>query len=129
MLTELESLELCMYNLGINKIWFISISLFWLDFKKTKIAYSGVRYEIINLCLLGELRCFRRFWVTKQSNKRKTGVSSFDLQNEHYGLVIFSKRKHILCRYKTLLIILYWNILVKVWTVIFQGINHISFQS
>ena len=61
MLTGLEPLELCVYNLKIKKIWFISISLLWLDSKNSKIAVCGVKFGIINLCLQSEQSCFQRF--------------------------------------------------------------------
>ena len=50
MLTELESLELYMHNLKINKIWFISISLLWLDSKKMKMALMESLELLIYVC-------------------------------------------------------------------------------
>ena len=61
MLTELEPLELYVYILKIKKIWFISISLLWLDSKNPKIAVCGVKFGIINLYLQSEQSCFQRF--------------------------------------------------------------------
>ena len=61
MLTELESLELYICNLKINKIRFTNISLLWLDSKKPKMALCSVKFGIINLCLQSEQGCLQRF--------------------------------------------------------------------
>ena len=47
MLTEPESLELYLCNWKINKIWFISISLLWLDSKKPKMASVVLSLELL----------------------------------------------------------------------------------
>ena len=45
-----------MYNLKVNKIWFISILLLWFDPKIPKMVLCGVEFEIISLCLQNEQR-------------------------------------------------------------------------
>ena len=126
-MTDLESPELYMYNLKIHKIWFISLFL-WLDSKKLKMALWGVKLGIINLCLHSENSCFQRFWITKQSKKSELMFHLLIYKKEDSGVANFLKWYNILFRYKTLLIILYWNILVKVSAITFRDIKNISFQ-
>ena len=59
MLTELESLGFYIYNLKINKIWFISIAFLWLNSKKPKLALRGEL--LIYVCNVSEQSCFQIF--------------------------------------------------------------------